>query len=539
MTDEPPIDDHPYGEEPSYDPDVPYEQPQQDFTEEQTYDEQHWEPAPQQPWEPAQQQPWEPAEQQWDGWEHQPAEEPVWYEPEPQPAVAVEPQPRARGRLGVILLVATLVLSLAANAFLGVRYRDQRSDLKDLRARIARLESPAPSVGISPIIQQIIADVARIRQLAFKKPVPPEVLSLDAFRERVRTEVMAQIDRHKLEVSERVLVELGVIPTGYDLVDAEVNVQLEQVAGFYDDNTKKLVVPAEDAENPSPLTRETLAHEYTHALTDQYFNLGRLDALQSSGRDDRALAFLSLVEGDAEAVRTRYVQTVFTQDDRDRADEEAQSVPATRFEAAPKFLQDVLVFPYTYGTAFVNTLIERGGFAAVDAAYRDPPSSSEQIIHPERYFGRRDLPVNVSMPNLGAALGAGWSPLDSGDVGEFDLQLIGQYGGEGLSLQDARAAAEGWDGGRYVALSSGTRTVVGILTAWDSGPESAQAAALYARWLPLRFNNDGSSFRAGKAQGWAGPAGAGEVSEAGGKVLILLGAARSDLDRARAAFKGF
>jgi hypothetical protein len=191
---------------------------------------------------------------------------------------------RANPRAVLAALISVLVLSLVGNALLGVRYRDQRAELEHLRGQLGTIE-PTTTPGVSASLTQIAAAVERIRGLTFKTEIRPEVLTPDEFRERVRAEILAEVDETELRASERVLEMLGVIPEGYDLVAEQLDIALEQVGGFYDNKKRKLVVPSVDAANPSPLDRVTLAHEYTHALTDEYFDLALLERLQEEGKD--------------------------------------------------------------------------------------------------------------------------------------------------------------------------------------------------------------------------------------------------------------
>src|SRR5688572_28609093 len=90
----------------------------------------------------------------------------------------------------------------------------------------------------------------------------------------------------------------------------------------------------------------------------------------------------------------------------------------------PRFLREVLLFPYTEGLEFVRALYNRGGFSEVDRAYRDPPASTEQILHPSRYLDTRDDPVAVALPDVARTLGTGWDELAGGGVGELDVRVM-------------------------------------------------------------------------------------------------------------------
>jgi hypothetical protein len=444
------------------------------------------------------------------------------------------------------MLTFVVVASLIVNALLGGRLRTQRSDLDRLRATVSNqqkelsdLRARIRGTGAGDPLAQIAGAVARLRGLGFKRTVTPELLSLAGLRARIRGEFLQDNNRASLEATGQVLHVLGLVPAGFDLFKTSQALQEEQVAGYYDQSTKRLVVGATDAKNPSPFTRIILAHEYTHAVTDQHFGLGRLKQLQKNGQDDQAEAFLCLAEGDATLLMRLYTQNVLTSDEQAQAQQEALNVPTARFDAVPAFLQDVLQFPYVQGLDFVTTLHDRGGFDLVDQAYKDPPTSTEQIMHPERYTEQRDAPTPVTLPNVRATMGTGWSVLETGGIGELDvLEILDRGGGNGLPVNEARDAAKGWDGGRYVALRSRRSVLFAAPTVWDSDSEAREAATAFLRWLRVRFPN-ATRFDAGSGEGWASGSGAGAVMRNGNRMLLVLGPDRSSVQRARGAFRGF
>lgn len=456
----------------------------------------------------------------------------------------------SRARPGpAIGLALALVASLALNGVTASRLREREDEIADLRARLAAaqkslsdLRTEVRGAGPSDPLAKIAAAVEKLRGLAFKRPVEPELLTAARFKDRVHELFLRDTKRAEIDANAKVLEQLGVLPAGLDLYGMLVALQEEQIAGFYDSTTKRLVVRATNAKNPSPLDRVLLAHEYTHALTDQYYDLSRLDVLNEKRKDDEATAFLALIEGDAQYTMRLYQQNVLTAEEQTQLLKEFQDVPMDQLDRSPQFLQNALSFPYTEGLDFVSVLHDRGGFGEVDQAYQDPPVSTEQILHPARYLDRRDNPVAVSLPDLVRALGRGWHRLDEGGFGEEDLrEVVDLGGGTGLSSADARRVAGGWDGGRYLGVESGDSVLVAVLAVWDSEIEAREAGRLLGRWLPLRYKNIGSELPIGKGsgRGWQSKGGAGEVLRNGSRVLILLGPTAADVETARAAFDGF
>ncbi|HLW17940.1 MAG TPA: hypothetical protein VKV69_11345 [Actinomycetota bacterium] len=455
--------------------------------------------------------------------------------------------PRPTGRSPVLILLAlALIAALVANVALGVKLRNQRGATATLQQQIEQLNEQLDLLrgrisgsGTGDPLGRIAAATAMLRGLDFLRTVKPELLSPAELAARVSQMFAHDNSRAALAGTAAVLATYGLLPAKYDLYDELRTLNSEQVLGFYDDQTKRMVVGAEDARNPDPFVQVVLAHEYTHALADQHFGLGLLDKLGKEHADDAQAAFLALAEGDATFTMDLYRETVLTSDQQKQFIDEAQSLPTTQFDAAPQYLQDVLQFPYDQGLAFVTALHERGGFDLVDQAYRDPPTSTEQIMHPTKYLDTRDNPTPVTLPNVLRALGSGWSFIQDGGVGEFDvLELLERGGGQGLSSSVAAPAAAGWDGGEYGGYRSSDGVLVATETAWDADSQAREAADAFDRWLSIRYPG-GSAFDAGSGQGWQSSAGAGEVVQNGARLLLLLGPSPSDLNKARAAFAGF
>jgi hypothetical protein len=474
---------------------------------------------------------------------------PVPPEPGLRPAPPpLPPEPRApgpeRGSPGrpaslVTALALALAVSLAVNVILAVRVRDEADRQAELRERVAMLQRELEALrgqgSGGSVLDRIARAAAEIRRLTFTTPVVPEILTEDALRRRVEEEFRRDNPRAEIDAVDAALTALGLLAPRDDLFDILLGVQMEQVAGYYDSETKKLVVTG-DAQEPGPLDRVLLVHEYVHALVDQHFDLTRIDRLQDARADDEATALLALAEGDATVAMLRYADRYLTPSERREFTDQAAAIPTERLDAAPRAVREALLFPYREGVQFVQALLARGGTAALDRAYRDPPTSTEQILHPARYLGPRDDPTPVQVPDLARALGPGWRTLEGGEIGELDVRLIvGQF----LPRSDADAAAEGWDGGRYAAAQSGTGTLVGVLTVWDSDGEAREATESLGRWLPLRYANRGETFAVSGAtgRGWdAGAAGAGLVVRSGARVLLVVGPDRGSVERARAAF---
>lgn len=137
-------------------------------------------------------------------------------------------------------------------------------------------------------------------------------------------------------------------------------------------------------------------------------------------------------------------------------------------------------FTYGQGEAFVAALRDEGGWDAVDAAYADPPVSTEQILHPEKYFGARDDPTPVALPDPAAALGDGWTLVHENALGELQTAVLlanQEASGFGPLPEAAAAAAAGWDGDRYALWTDGQAEVLVWRSVWDGDAEAAEFVA--------------------------------------------------------------
>ena len=436
-----------------------------------------------------------------------------------------------------ILLAALLAVSLAAGITATVRLSRSSPTSPHPNPASTSVASNPSSGGSgrslsfgSSTIDGIAHAVETLRGLKFKRGISPEVLTPEALRTRIEGQYQ-QEKRKKTEDTGKVLKTLGLLGPNDNLFDILLKVNTEQIGGYYDNKTKKLVV-AGSANNLSPYQRVLTAHELTHALTDQYYDLGRLDQLSKAGKDDEQTAFLSLVEGDATVMMSLYREQFLTPAEQQQVDAESSRQSSSVLNSAPAIIRKSLLFPYEKGVTFVAQLLQHGGTAEIDRAYQNPPTSTEQIIHPNKYF-THDEPVAVTIPNILGALGSEWKPLDTGEMGELDMQILAaQY----LSASDANAAAESWGGGRYAAFESTKGTLVAISTVWDSEDQARICAEKMREWLRPRFNAAGSQYSDGNTSGWDAHSAAGEVTVSKTSVTIVLGPDRDSVSRARKSF---
>ena len=266
------------------------------------------------------------------------------------------------------------------------------------------------------------------------------------------------------------------MPLDTDLRQIQLDVLAEQIAGFYDPEIEAMFVISSQAEL-SAMNQILYAHEFTHALQDQYFDLEALgvDADYQAAYPDAALAALALVEGDAMLMTEGYQTWMMRQNPGMMFDilGDALLVQTQALLAAPEILQTELMFPYTEGRAFAYTIFAAAGnWEGVNAAYANPPLSTEQVLHPEYYLDGAD-PVDVRVVALDDAGRLVWDRT----LGEFYLR---EHLRLNLPRDVADAAAAGWGGDRYqLYVDEAGSSVLVWRTAWDTPEDAAEFAAAY------------------------------------------------------------
>ena len=350
---------------------------------------------------------------------------------------------------------------------------------------------PAPSSAALPAaIAKVAGQVQEVRGLRFKRIVVPEAVTSRQIEHQLRSSLESGFPADVASREDRAWTTIGILRPGTDLRQAVIDFGTSQIIGYYDTKARRLVF--EGGTSPTPYQRFTLAHELTHALQDQYFDLSRLDKLSADCQDERAEALLSLAEGDAVETQIRWAGQDLSSDEIAQLQKEAGSFPPPP-ASTPQFVQTMFLFPYRNGQAFVEALLQRGGERAVNDAFRHPPVSTEQILHPDKYPG--DVPQTVQIRDLSKRLGQGWSLLDQEDVGEGWLLMLLELR---LSTGDAEDAAAGWDGGLMRAWSRGQDTAVLIQTVWDTGRDASEFAKAMRDWIrdqPAEVEQSGSTVR--------------------------------------------
>ena len=425
----------------------------------------------------------------------------------------------------VVLLVAGAgAVALARNP--GSGDRSQVTSPSSTADTAAATTTSAASTADTPEgreVDRIRAQVSAIRGLSWKVPLPVRVISPEELSRRVRDHAVESFDEDPaaFAATEALLKLLGLIPDTTNYRQTLENLLAGAVLGFYDDETKEMFVKDEPTVGLSPGARSTVAHELTHALTDQYFDIGkRSRELDDANRTEELAALSALAEGDAEMVSRIFSQRHLTAEERAAANA-SQGDPSV-YAGVPRYLLRALLFPYVQGLSFVEGLHRSGGFGAVDAAYRRAPTSTEHILHPRNYLSAEEW---TSPPLPDVAQAAGCQRLETGAVGEFDMAQILD---EQLPVTDSEQAAAGWDGDSFLLVRCGA--VAAMVDRWqaESDAEAVELEQALRRWAA---GWSASGRPAGADGRFAGRSGGGWVGRSGSVVDLVLAEDAPTADR--------
>jgi hypothetical protein len=291
-------------------------------------------------------------------------------------------------------------------------------------------------------------------------------------------ERVTEEDREDLTKAQHLYVLLGLMEPEVDLTEMFLALLGEQVLGLFDPADESLYVISETSDI-GVYEELTLAHEYTHALQHQHFDLNQLsERHEADENSDAGAAVTALVEGDATLTEFVYGSRRFTL--REIEDAVGRDRPSTVYDNAPAVVRKILVFPYSEGFSFVQALYISEGYKPVDAAFMNPPQSTEQILHPSMYREGHG-PVAVALAANEAMLSGGWQVEDEDTMGEFFLKTWLE---EEMTPEEASTASAGWGGDRYhMFRDESGRNALGAVTVWDTEGDAAEFAEALERYV--------------------------------------------------------
>ncbi len=362
--------------------------------------------------------------------------------------------------------------------------------------------SPVPSatptfILPAPVVQEqmdeIQVQVSELRGLPWTNEVNRFLVLPGNVEEMLRTELSVKGKLSELEDKGRVLSILGLIEPDYDLVNFTMNHLVDNIGGFYRPVERDIFVIGTRF---GGIQRFVYSHEFDHALTDQVFDFERMGIENCEKNNDRCDALRALIEGDATLAMGIWLKEYANQDDYldiIRYIPPALALPA---ESPPDYAIQSVNFPYTYGLNFVEALFKQGEWEVVNQAYQQPPETSEQILHPEKFFaGETALPL-IDIP-LESILSPSWEKITEDVLGEWTTFLILAYGANVEARQEedvALRAAEGWGNDHYQVFYSKESNQVLLSAHWRWDRETDAGEFLQAMQDTLEKRYQGVRF---------------------------------------------
>ena len=370
-------------------------------------------------------------------------------------------------------------------------------------------EQPEPQTRITKAqakelfrsVDEILDFASQDTGLPIQHKVKRNLITRESVERYVDKRMKDDKDAQRLEQSRLVLEKFGLLPPGYDLHSEFLRLLGEQVAAYYDPKAKS--VNLLDWVQPD-IQKPVLAHELTHALQDQKIGLEKWELAgakddgpqpdpQEQVVEEAQAARQCVTEGQAMVVLLDYTlapigKNILTAPeivDAMRASM-ADNKDSPVFAAAPMFLRESLLMPYTFGLEFVRTVLAaKGKDAAYSGMLENPPIDTRQIMQPETYLMKQNVPP-LAIPDFDKLVAPDYQRFDFGGMGEFDIYLLAkQYGGAPPNYYPH------WRGGYYFAAraKSAPKDQIAMLyfSRWDSPEAARDFAKLYADYLPKRY----------------------------------------------------
>jgi len=361
--------------------------------------------------------------------------------------------------------------------------------------------APTPAVSdavtnaeFSAAADEVLLRMSEITGLKLRSPVKKTLRS----REEIHAYVIKQMNEEKNPAEryagERSAEAFGLIPKGFDLDNFMVDLLTEQIAGLYDPKAHEFYIadwiPLADQ-------RMVMAHELTHALQDQYFEIQKWEKA-ARPNDDAELARDAVLEGSAMAAMFDYILQGSGHSLRDLPEIDPAMLTgdlgsSPTLQKAPPFLKDVLVFPYFAGLSFSVAILKPAGWSSLPDVFAKPPASTQQILHPEIYREGR-LPAAMTLPAIDKNLGADWTKLEENIMGEFGWkEILKQFLGE----EKAKPLSVGWDGDRYSVYEQkqSKRLVLVARLRLASEEQAARFFDQYSEALVKKHDQRSNSFK--------------------------------------------
>jgi hypothetical protein len=423
-----------------------------------------------------------------------------------------------------VLVLLTAICLLASAVLLAnsaAASQQRKKTAAPARKREPATGSLAKDAAIVATTGAVLQETSEIRELPILHPVKSGAQSRTGIERMVIRNLEEQTTLPDLHASEQALKKLGLAPPEFQYRPFLIGLLTEQVAGYFDPKQQEFFLADWiDLEAQKPV----MAHELTHALQDQHFNLRRFEPWPK-GDGDAEQAAHALIEGDAMLAMKFYmaknpmVAFAFLRAFGSTA------MSSEQYQHAPRSLRESLVFPYDQGLEWATAVYKNGGWAAVSHAFTELPQSTEQILHPEKYFAH-EAPVKVALPDVRVQLGPKWKRIKYDVNGEWSYYLIlDQFLNQPA---ESKRAAAGWAGDRYAVYEGATPGDVFLtqMTVWDTENDAQEFFDAYIKRTGLRY----PAAKAGESEpnktnyrSWTTDEGGVSMELRGKRVLILEG----------------
>ena len=378
--------------------------------------------------------------------------------------------------------------------------------------------SSTQHTAIVSMTAAMLKETSELRELSILKTVKSGAQSRSEIERMIIKNLDAETTPAEMHAAEVLLHVFGLAPKEFAYRTFLIKLLTEQVAGYYDPKAQQFYLADWiELEGQKPV----MAHELTHALQDQHFNLKRFENWPK-GDSDAELAAHALIEGDATLAMTLYmaknplVALAFIRSLG------AQEAATEQFKQAPRAIRESLLFPYEEGSAWATQLYKRGGWEMVSQAFKKLPQSSEQILHAEKYFSY-EAPQKLALPDFKSVLGLEWKKLDYNVNGEWGTYLILD---EFLNdATESKQASAGWDGDRFALYETGKpdEFFVAQLTAWDTPVDAREFFEAYAKRTSKRYPDAKESRPDDNRFEWRTSTGGVVLEKRGSRVAIVEG----------------
>lgn len=329
-------------------------------------------------------------------------------------------------------------------------------------------------------INRIIKEAEIIRGLSAKKSIGFKLLNKNQIRDFIVDQIHKEYSDEDLKNEETFLKILGLVPEDFKLGNFYIDLYTEQAAGIYDYTSKNFYIADW---MPDFLLDPVIFHEAIHALDDQYFDLQNY--FHKGLSNDEKFARAAIIEGEGTYFMLKYLLNSIGGEMDKNIDYDSFSdlfenlplLPQTEVVSkAPNFIKNQMLFPYIKGMSFISNFLEKHSLKDLSLLYKNPPESSEQILHPEKY--RKDKPhIKIIKTPI---IFEGWKYIYCNNVGEYALFVVLK---ENLPKEVSQKAADGWGGDFFCIIQKDNKQAVVFRSSWDNEKEAKEFYLALSQWL--------------------------------------------------------